>query len=834
MKNEVFLLRSEDLLTIYPPVEELKKILTYEKKEMVQDEEKPWIRTIRKVRKPIYRTKEKENGEVEAILTFQGIWKRVKTQLEAKGYKVTIVDMRKPFPKPLLDNASGFRFSQEQLFRDFLNANDSGLLGAPTRYGKCFGRGTMVLMADGSSKAIESIKNGDFVMGPDSLPRMVMGCVSGESNLFRVTPNYNGMSWVCNEDHILHVQRTNESKQIKWNKSGDCENITVSDWLNSTKWFRHVRKLRRVPLTFSKSDQYIDPYIYGAWLGDGHSSKISFTNAEPQIWEEISKWAATNNLIESDSFQEAGKAVTRNWVLNKGTGSTKKYTNIIKQWFCKSPKSNGIRREYLIADRFQRLELLAGLLDTDGESNSTTNCGIISKHKKLAEDIVFLCNSLGLAAVSRPCKKKSQNGTIGDYWRVCIRGDSSIIPFRVPRKVRIRKNKFNCLTVGFKVEPIGAGTYYGFVIDNPDGLFLLEDCTVVHNTTLIINTLKAYPRVCTVVTAPGRDLVRQLYDDIKLSLPRRDIVLLGAGSKKLYPSDDITVCSMDSLTKCDPAVVKLLLIDEPHAAVTDTRLPVINSFTKARRLGYGATLTGRFDNRDVLIEGLIGPVLAERTYLEAVDEGAIAPIVVILLHIKLSKEELKGYWKRERAYETFLFMSPRIAGIAKHICRTILPEDWQTLLFIKNEKQADYFIDYIGKEGTIAMAKKLTDKGRTEVMERMKSADIKRCLASDIYSQGVTFSRVRALVNLGGGGANTTTIQKPGRLAEKIAGKRCGIVFDFMFELEDGVDINRIGEANMLIFDSNKRRLAYEDKGYKVIDVYNMTELKTHFEKECL
>ena len=56
MKNEVFLLRSEDLLTIYPPVEELKKILTYEKKEMVQDEEKPWIRTIRKVRKPIYRT----------------------------------------------------------------------------------------------------------------------------------------------------------------------------------------------------------------------------------------------------------------------------------------------------------------------------------------------------------------------------------------------------------------------------------------------------------------------------------------------------------------------------------------------------------------------------------------------------------------------------------------------------------------------------------------------------------------------------------------------------------------------------------------------------------
>ena len=83
-----------------------------------------------------------------------------------------------------------------------------------------------------------------------------------------------------------------------------------------------------------------------------------------------------------------------------------------------------------------------------------------------------------------------------------------------------------------------------------------------------------------------------------------------------------------------PGSTELLLADEPHALVTSTRLGVIDGFLKARRYGYGATLKGRFDGRDKLITGIFGPVLAERTYLEAVEEGAICPLNIIMFQIE--------------------------------------------------------------------------------------------------------------------------------------------------------------------------------------------------------
>lgn len=364
-----------------------------------------------------------------------------------------------------------------------------------------------------------------------------------------------------------------------------------------------------------------------------------------------------------------------------------------------------------------------------------------------------------------------------------------------------------------------------FLSKNTSGL--LGAPTRYGKTTLMKNTLRAYTGLTTVVTAPGADLVTQLYEDIKADLPHREVKLIGAGSRVRYPSEDITVMSMDSMDKADFGRTELLLIDEPHAAVTDSRLPILNSFQKARRLGFGATLRGRFDGKDALITGLIGPVLAERTYLEAVAEGAICPLKVFMLRIPINKRAVSTSWNRTQAYKNMLFESPRMAEVANKLCRELIPDSWQTLLFIKNEKQADLYLKHIGEEGTIAMAKKLTSKQRDEVMERMRSDEIKRCIASDIYAQGVTFNHVRVMINLAGGGNNTTTIQKPGRLAEVREGKKAGVIIDFMFYPADGLTSQNCGEGlRMLCIDSNNRRKAYEDKGYEVIEVSNFDELQ--------
>jgi len=47
------------------------------------------------------------------------------------------------------------------------------LYGGPGT-GKCFGKGTPILMSDGSIKPVELIQPGDKVMGLDSSPRKVM------------------------------------------------------------------------------------------------------------------------------------------------------------------------------------------------------------------------------------------------------------------------------------------------------------------------------------------------------------------------------------------------------------------------------------------------------------------------------------------------------------------------------------------------------------------------------------------------------------------------------------------------------------------------------------
>lgn len=66
------------------------------------------------------------------------------------------------------------------------------------------GKDTPVLMADGSIRAVQLIKDGDIVMGPDSRPRLVSNVTQGVGRLFKVTPT-KGESWVCNENHVLTV-----------------------------------------------------------------------------------------------------------------------------------------------------------------------------------------------------------------------------------------------------------------------------------------------------------------------------------------------------------------------------------------------------------------------------------------------------------------------------------------------------------------------------------------------------------------------------------------------------------------------------------------------------
>jgi hypothetical protein len=827
MSKEVHLMWDDSVLTIAPSSPALEKFLTYREKKLAQDPKCPWKKVTKVTVNTLYKVINQQNG-YNVIQTMQGMWLKVKTFLEENGWDVKFYDMRIGFPKPRLDLMCGFRFKQQELLTSFLSTNCSGLLGAPTRYGKCLGKNTKVLMFDGTVKFVQDIRDGDLVMGHDSKPRKVVGVVSGIDDLYRVTPN-KGESFVCTGDHKLLVYRTKQGGNKSPNLDGKEFIITAQQYHTQSKTFKHLHKLVRRAVSYPEKKVDVDPYCYGLWLGDGHTSAPILTSAD-----EI---CAKAWMIEAD---KVGLVVSKKEIKNNKASyysvrsKNKSILNIWRHTFKSSVvnKCKTLLPVYAVNSRDVRLQVLAGLIDSDGCVNNPrpglgVGCySITTKLFNLANDIASLCRGLGFRATVKERSKCAQSKIIRTYYDVNISGNLSDIPVKLHRKKAINKNlRVNPLITGFTTEYLCRGDYYGFELEGPDGLFLLGDYTVTHNTTLIKNTLRAFPNVHTVVTAPGADLVKQLYEDVKEALPHREVKLIGAGSTK-SPCDDINVVSMDSLHKCDASACKLLLIDEPHACVTDSRLPELTKFDKARRIGFGATLKGRFDQRDILIEALIGPVIAERTFQEAVAEGAVCPLIVYMIVIPLAGNADD----RDRAYKTHLFKGERVAKAVRWICHELLPQEWQTLLFIKNEEQAEYFLDWVGQDGTIAMAKRMTKTEREELMERMRGDEIKRCLASEIYAQGVTFNHVRALINLSGGGANTSTIQKPGRLAEVRPNKKCGVVFDFLFIPGSGTG----NGIQALYRESMARVKAYTEKGYEIIYVNSYNELETSFKSKAI
>lgn len=345
-------------------------------------------------------------------------------------------------------------------------------------------------------------------------------------------------------------------------------------------------------------------------------------------------------------------------------------------------------------------------------------------------------------------------------------------------------------------------------------------------STLIQNCCRAFAGYEIMVMLPGSDLVKQMYDELSVILPDRKITkIVGTTGKQ---SEDITVCSFDSLHKVNADRVRVVLVDEPHALPTDTRMPEFSRFTKSLKLGFGATLEGRFDGRDPMIMGLIGPVLSNRTYLEAVAEGAIAPIVVYMLRHKVPARRIKN---RHTAYKHLFFQNPDIGLTARRIMTPgdVLPAEWQVLGFIHNEDQVKFLSEkyWYDIQHDVAMAKLMNTAERREKMAKLKSGEIRRVAASQIYAQGVTFSDLRVMVNWAGGGASTQALQKPGRVAEIRPGKKAGIVIDYLCIPDEALERSPGGDQSWALVRESAARLAhYKKTGFHVHVVDSLEQIR--------
>jgi DNA repair protein RadD len=253
------------------------------------------------------------------------------------------------------------------------------------------------------------------------------------------------------------------------------------------------------------TDKYLPPYLLGLWLGDGHSNGPAVTTPDAEIVQYLCAYTVKRGLKLRYEPQKDNKSsvyhITSGYRRSDSLLASLQSNDLI----C----NKHIPRHYKTASRADRLQLLAGLLDSDGHLKRG-GYDVVFKQKVLAEDTVFVARSLGLAAYVQKCRKTCTNtGATGMYYRFNICGDTDMVPIKIPwKKAPKRKQKKNVLMTGISVSEIGDGEYYGFEISG-DGLFLLGDFTVTHNTVIFADKLAAEPGV-TFAIAHRQELLSQI------------------------------------------------------------------------------------------------------------------------------------------------------------------------------------------------------------------------------------------------------------------------------------------------------------------------------------
>ena len=156
------------------------------------------------------------------------------------------------------------------------------------------------------------------------------------------------------------------------------------------------------PANYLTQDYVIEPYILGALIGDGNMNKdvvrISIPDFQLQIKEVIESKLPDNLKLTANRYSDCPQyhIVQRKENLKNGPNPFKK--EIVKLELNVLSKEKFIPENYLIGDKEQRLELLRGLMDTDG-SALKNRIHYHTSSKRLAYDVAQLVQSLGGQAI---------------------------------------------------------------------------------------------------------------------------------------------------------------------------------------------------------------------------------------------------------------------------------------------------------------------------------------------------------------------------------------------------------------------------------------------------
>jgi len=378
------------------------------------------------------------------------------------------------YKKPKMGYSTGLA-SLDKLFFGF-NKGCVYVLGGSSGMGK-EQPVDMPVLTEAGWKPIGAIGVGEKVYGRDGKLTEVIGVFpQGIKQSYKIEFNDN-TSTECGLDHLWTViSNRNNERTVTLKKIMDL-GLTKGQ---GYRWKIPVNNAVNFPY---KSFE-VNPYLLGVLIGDGSLSgrNLRFSCSE------------TDKDIVDQVFTRLPKDVKLRKITSGqcpyyrlvGTGRMPLKRTLEKLGLCVTSKHKAIPPHYLFGNVEQRMDLLRGLMDTDGGSRNN-RVNFYTTSEQLAKDVQYLVRSLGGLAHIRIYDRKKDNKST-EYVVVVKMLEC---PFLCKRKAGewTKPRAFSKKIVAINKSRVTEQVC--IKVKNQDGLYLTNDFIVTHNTALVLDFILA-------------------------------------------------------------------------------------------------------------------------------------------------------------------------------------------------------------------------------------------------------------------------------------------------------------------------------------------------------
>lgn len=328
-------------------------------------------------------------------------------------------------------------------------------------------------------KTVGDVKEFDKLIGKDGNPVEVLEVQKqGIKDVYELEFT-DGRKVKCGLNHLWVLEYKGKEKLYNTKK---LLNLKLSNYINSKKYFKYYYAIPKInPINYNEKLQHIKPYTLGILIGDGNlnHSETRFSTTDLEIINYIQEEIGDLYEIVKHNTKYSYGIKSKIKGINKITRELKRLNLNCKSYNKYIPSS------YLYGSINQRLELLRGLMDSDGSISSNGTISFTTSSQILKENFLELARSLGIKCTVRETNLFKNKNTFNKIqtWQITLSTKLEI--FKLKRKKdRLKNKKF--INDKVYLKSITKLDYQEestcFLINSKDHLYLTKDFIPTHNS----------------------------------------------------------------------------------------------------------------------------------------------------------------------------------------------------------------------------------------------------------------------------------------------------------------------------------------------------------------